>query len=45
MLSTETDMAFESATALTARLRAREISSSELLRHYRARIERFNPRH
>ena len=28
MLSTETDLAFESATALTARLRSREISSS-----------------
>ena len=43
MLGTETDLAFESATALTARLRSREISSCELLRHYRARIERFNP--
>ena len=43
MLSTEIDLAFQSATALTARLRSREISSCELLRHYRARIERFNP--
>src|SRR5437660_11784459 len=43
MLSTDTDLAFQSASALTARLRAREISSCDLLRHYRARIERFNP--
>jgi amidase len=43
MLSTEIELAFQSATALTARLRAREISSCELLSHYRARIERFNP--
>ncbi|MCA1646674.1 MAG: amidase [Chloroflexi bacterium] len=43
MLSTEIDLASQSATALTARLRSREISSCELLRHYRTRIERFNP--
>ena len=43
MLSTEIDLAFQSATALTALLRSREISSCDLLRHYRARIERFNP--
>jgi amidase len=43
MLDTEIDLAFRSATALTARLRAREISSRELLTHYLERIDQLNP--
>ena len=36
------DLAFLDATDLAAKLRAREISSRELLDHYIARIERLN---
>src|SRR5438105_3245583 len=43
MIGTDIDLALQSATALTAALRERQISSSELLHHFRARIERLNP--
>ena len=38
-----TDLAFRSATALAAAIRAREIGSRELLEHYLKRVERHNP--
>jgi len=38
-----TDLAFQSATALLAALRRREVSSRELLEHFLARVERWNP--
>jgi len=38
-----TDVAFASAHELAAKIRAREIGSRELLEHYLARVERFNP--
>jgi len=38
------DLAFRSALQLAAAIRAREVSSRELLDHYVARIERLNPR-
>ena len=38
-----TDLAFQSATALLAALRRRELSSRELLEHFLARVERWNP--
>jgi len=37
------DLAFRSAAALAAALRRREIGCRELLDHYVARVERFNP--
>lgn len=37
------DIAFKSATELTEDLRAKKISSVELLEHYIARVEKFNP--
>ena len=37
------ELAFESATALSAKLRAREIGCLELLEHHLARVERHNP--
>ena len=37
------ELAFRSATALAAALRAREIGCRELLEHYVARVERHNP--
>ena len=37
------DLAFQSATELSRRLRRRELSSVELLQHYLRRIERLNP--
>jgi len=36
------DIAFDSATDLATRIRNRELSSEELLRHYFDRIDRFN---
>jgi amidase len=38
-----TDLAFRSATELAADIRARRIGCRELLDHYVARIERYNP--
>ena len=38
-----TELAFRSATALAAAIRAREIGSRELLEHYLKRVERHNP--
>lgn len=38
-----TDIAFESATALARRVRAREIGCRELLDHFIDRVERHNP--
>src|SRR5215469_3024594 len=38
-----TELAFRSATALAAALRARQIGCRELLEHYLARVERHNP--
>ena len=38
------ELAFRSATALAAALRARQIGSRELLEHYLARVDRLNPR-
>ena len=38
------DLAFQSATELSRRLRRRELSSAELLQHYLQRIERLNPK-
>jgi amidase len=38
-----TDLAFRSATELAADIRARKIGCRELLEHYLARIERYNP--
>ncbi len=38
-----TDIAFESATALAGRVASREIGCRELLDHFIARAERFNP--
>ncbi len=37
------DIAFRSAIELAAAIRAREISSRELLEYYLQRVERFNP--
>ncbi len=37
------DIAFKSATELSADIRQKKISSLELLDHYIARVERFNP--
>ncbi|MGH6915918.1 MAG: amidase family protein, partial [Geminicoccales bacterium] len=37
------ELAFETALGLAARLRAREVGCLELLEHHLARIERFNP--
>ena len=36
------ELAFLSATQLAAKIRSREISSEELLRHYFERIDRHN---
>jgi len=38
------DIAFRSATDLTAAIQAREVSSRELLEHYLQRVERLNPK-
>jgi amidase len=38
-----TELAFRSATALAAAIRAREVGSRELLEHYLKRVERHNP--
>lgn len=38
-----TELAFRSATELAAMIKAREISSQELLEHYLSRVERYNP--
>ena len=38
-----TELAFRSATALAAAIRAREFGSRELLEHYLKRVERHNP--
>jgi amidase len=38
------ELAFESATALTAAIRSRQIGSRELLENYLRRIERLNPK-
>ncbi|CAN5472530.1 amidase [soil metagenome] len=38
-----TDPTFQSALQLAAAIRSREMSSRELLDHYLARVERFNP--
>ncbi|MBV8132725.1 MAG: amidase [Alphaproteobacteria bacterium] len=38
-----TELAFRSATALAAAIRAREIGCRELLEHYLERVERHNP--
>jgi amidase len=45
MTTTDTDTVFvlQSATELSAALRHRQISSRELLTHYRERIDRLNP--
>src|SRR5690606_35266842 len=37
------DIAFRTATELGAAIRKREIGAAELLEHYLARVERFNP--
>ncbi len=37
------DLAFSDASTLAAKIKAREISSLELLDHYLARIEKYNP--
>ena len=37
------DLHFKSATKLAAMLRKREVSSSELLEHFLARMDRHNP--
>ncbi|XOV88051.1 MAG: amidase [Pseudomonadota bacterium] len=37
------DIAFADATTLVGKIKSREISSSELLEHYVARMEKFNP--
>jgi amidase len=37
------ELAFSSATDLAAKIRQREIGSAELLEHFIARVERFNP--
>ena len=36
------DIAFLSATELARRIREREVSSEELLRHYFQRVDRYN---
>jgi amidase len=38
------EWAFRSATELAAAIRARQIGAQELLEHYLARVERFNPK-
>ena len=38
-----TDLAFKSATELTAALQSRQISARELLDHYLQRVQRYNP--
>src|SRR4029077_3483076 len=38
-----TELAFRSATALVAAIRARQIGCRELLEHYLVRVERHNP--
>ena len=38
------NLAFESATQIAARIRSREISALECLQYFRKRIERFNPK-
>jgi len=43
MTMTEADVALRPATDLTAALRRGELSSRELLAHYRLRIDRLNP--
>lgn len=37
------DIAFESATALAAKIKAKEVSSEELLDHYLQRVDQINP--
>src|SRR2546421_4990750 len=39
-----TNLAFQPAVELTAAIRNRELGARELLEHYLARVERFNPR-
>src|SRR5438105_14752209 len=43
MIANDIDLALQSATELTAALRGRHISSSELLGLFRSRIDRLNP--
>jgi amidase len=43
MTTTDTELALQSATELTAALRSRQVSSRELLSHYLERIDRLNP--
>ena len=37
------DLAFESATTLAAKIKAKELSSEELLDHYLQRVDQINP--